>query len=352
MLTTPQNILMGVVSGTHATNNFADNKIAMIHNIRAFIAQHQLINEKTKVVVGLSGGPDSVFLLHMLAQEQQRGRLHTLVAAHLDHEWRQDSSKDVQFCHEIAKKYNIRLIEAKLSQLPISLKFDGSKEEIGRQARRFFFEQVRQADQADVIALAHHAQDQQETFFIRLIRGATLTGLTGIKPKHGTYIRPLLTTNKVDMVQFLNQHQIPYLTDPSNESDEFLRNRLRKTVVPALHACDNRFDQKFQQTIISLSETENFLQKLTEQAFMEISTQHHNRTSIHIKSFFELEPVLRQRTLLYWLCQEKVRFPVSQGFFAETMKFLQQPRGGDHQLMPAWKIVKRKGMAQIIPLLT
>ena len=164
----------------------------MFLSIDHFIERHSLIPKNSKVIVGLSGGPDSVFLLHLLAHKKNHGLVQDVVVAHLDHEWRPNSDEDVQFCHELAKKYDIRLVAAKMSDLSISLKFNGSKEEVARHARRFFFEQLRKKENADTIALAHHAQDQQETFFIRLIRGASLAGLTAIKPQHGYYIRPLL----------------------------------------------------------------------------------------------------------------------------------------------------------------
>jgi len=311
----------------------------MIDTIRAFIAQHNLIPEKTKVVVGLSGGPDSIFLLHVLVRE-----LHVdVIAAHLDHEWRDDSYKDAAFCREIAKKYNVPLVNAKISELSTSFKFDGSLEDVGRRARRFFFETVRTEHNADLIALAHHAQDQQETFFIRLVRGASLTGLAAIKPKAGRYIRPLLTTNKRDIVQFLDEHDIPYLTDPSNESEAFLRNRIRKNVLPALRACDNRFEKKFEQTIQHLQDTEQFLEQLTRTTFAQITTTKNEQLHLNARALFTYHPVLQHRLLVHWLCTENVKFPVSRGFFTEMLKFLGQSAGGTHTLHPGWKIVKQKG---------
>ena len=146
----------------------------MIKAIHAFIAHHNLIFANKTVVVGLSGGPDSVFLLHLLSTKFNID----LIAAHLDHEWRPDSHKDVEFCRDLAKKYDVPFVTQEISELPISLKFDGSLEDVGRRARRFFFESICTSHNADLIAVAHHAQDQQETFFIRLLRGASLTGLT------------------------------------------------------------------------------------------------------------------------------------------------------------------------------
>jgi len=322
--------------------------IKLINTVHTFIKQHNLIPHNTTVVLGLSGGPDSVFLLHVLAQLVKQGTIKKLIAAHLDHEWRPNSSEDAQFCRTLAKKYEVHLVVVKkMSDLTISLKFNGSLEELGRRARRFFFKEVCTEFGATAIALAHHAQDQQETFFIRLIRGATLTGLTAMKPRYGNYIRPLLDTNKSDILHFLATHNIPYLVDPSNDTDDFLRNRIRKTVLPALRDCDSRFDTKFKQTLEKLQETEYFLQIETEKAFAQISTKTEQHYDINIDELLALHPVLLQRVLLYWLCQENVSFPVSHGFFAEILRFLQQKGEKSHTLHQNWCLTKKRGNAHI-----
>jgi len=315
--------------------------------VKQFAAQNALFSKNSKIVVGLSGGPDSVFLLHFFSELYREGEISELSAAHLDHEWRTDSGKDTQFCQDLAKKYGVQFFSTKLSELAFSEKPNGSLEEMGRNARRFFFEQVRKKQNADLIALAHHAQDQQETFFIRLLRGATLSGLTGMQPKQGRYIRPLLETNKSNLVAFLDAHNISYLTDPSNESDQFLRNRIRNNVIPALRVCDERFDKKYAHTLASLQRTENFLVQETKKHFEKVALKKEMFFQLDLKKLFQLHPVLYERVLLYWLCQEQVQFPVSRGFFQELVKFLQQPHGGTHQLHHDWRLIKQKGMVRV-----
>src|SRR5437867_3730782 len=126
----------------------------LIARIDAFCTTHSLFPQGAQVVLGLSGGPDSIFLLHLLAERHRAGRLH-LIAAHLDHEWRIDSAKDAAFCKEITRQLGIECIVKKASECA-SFKANGSKEELGRKMRRAFFETVRQEYAADVIALAHH----------------------------------------------------------------------------------------------------------------------------------------------------------------------------------------------------
>lgn len=320
----------------------------MFASIDRFIDHHNLVSPTTTVVLGLSGGPDSVFLLHLLAHKKERGEIKNVIAAHLDHGWRSNSHLDVEFCRTLTERYGIRLIDKKLSELSISLKFNGSAEEIGRLARRFFLETVREQEHADVIALAHHAQDQQETFFLRMLRGASLTGLAAMRPHHGHYIRPLLEINKPDIIAFLEAHNIPYLIDPTNASDDYLRNRIRNHVLPALEHCDSRFDAKFLSALTSIQASEDFLARLTHEHFAAIARRTDTAWVIKIAQFLELDPIFHHRLLVHWFCQEQVKFPTSTPFFDEVMRFLRQPAGGTHALNSNWKLCKRQGEAFIL----
>ncbi|KKP28190.1 MAG: tRNA(Ile)-lysidine synthase [candidate division TM6 bacterium GW2011_GWF2_30_66] len=320
------------------------------NKIIKFIKKHELIQDKSKIVLGLSGGPDSVFLLHILSKLKQEGLIQEIIAAHLDHGWREESAKEAKFCLELAKKYNITCEVRKLSELELNLKFEGSKEDLGRKARRHLFELIKEKYNYDLIALAHHAQDQEETFFIRLIRGTSLSGLTSIKPKSGDYIRPLLEINKQEILEFLNSHGILYVTDPSNISHEFLRNRIRELVIPALKKCDARFEQNFKITINRLQETEFFLEQLTKEKFNEISTEISGIFYLNLNQLFKLHNIMLYRVLIYWLIKQNVKFPTGQSFLDEIIKFLAQPESQgpkEHALYQNWSIIKKKNLAHI-----
>ncbi len=309
----------------------------MITAIKNFITKHSLLNSNDTVIVGLSGGPDSVFLLHVLCMLKKQNILNNIIAAHLDHEWRKDSHEDVLFCKKLCQKYNVQFISQKISQLDKIFKNKGSKEELGRKARRYFFESIAKEYNADVIALGHHVQDQQETFFIRMLRGATLTGLCGIKPKDKLYIRPLLQTNKKNIINFLDQNNITYLVDESNSSDIFLRNRIRTKLIPAIKACDTRFDKKFNDSLNSLQKTESFLTDLTRKTFLNI----YKNNKINKEELLKLHPVLLYRVLSFWFIYEQVYLPLSKGFLKEIIKFLRQTGNKTHQIHTSWSLVKK-----------
>ncbi len=313
----------------------------LIDKIKAFIKKYNLIEPNSTIVLGFSGGPDSVFLLHLLTQLRTEYNLN-IIAAHLDHEWRPDSHKDAEFCAVMAKELNVTCVLQKMSELTIPFKFEGSKEEFGRKARRLFLEKVLKEHNADAIALAHHLQDQEETFFIRLIRGTTLSGLCAMRPKAGLYIRPLLETNKPDILDYLNAHNISYLTDPSNVLETFLRNRIRKKVIPALQECDERFDKNFLRTLYSLQDADDFLQKQTEKIFGDITKTVDGRLTLTITQLFEQEPYMQNRLIMHWLIFEKVSFVPTETFLDEIKRFLRQPESKEHRIHRDWSLVKEK----------
>ena len=308
-------------------------------SILSFSDDHQLLPKGSTIIIGLSGGPDSVFLTHFLHDIQQELNL-TLIAAHLDHEWRQDSQKDVLFCKELCDQLNIPFVTQKASELSFKPKYEGSQEAQGRALRRYFLEEVQQKYNADCIALAHHETDQQETFFIRLIRGTTLSGLVGMRAKTNSYIRPLLETNKKTMVEYLHQHDIKYLTDPSNVLDIYLRNRIRSKVIPALEECDKRFDANFLKTIHSLQETEDYLMHLTQQHFETISTKENGTLGIKSSLLLEQPGYMQFRILIHWLIQQNVPFIPTKALLKEIKRFLLNKKSMQHQIYQAWALIK------------
>ncbi len=303
------------------------------------------IPSKSTVIIGLSGGPDSVYLLHQLVALREEERF-TLIAAHLDHEWRSSSNADATFCKDLCKQLAVTLVNAKASELNHNYEYQGSQEELGRNIRRFFFKQLMTEHKANYVALAHHKDDRIETFFINLIRGTTITGLCGMKSidlQNGhSVIRPLMNVDKAEILNYLNTHKLSYCIDPTNESDTYLRNRIRSHVLPALYACDSRSKEQTLRTITSLQETELFLQTITTESLQQVSIASTEGSKLDLKLFFDLEPFLQKRVIKAWLSTHIAGHRSSQAFFDEILRFLASPRGGTHELSPSWKLVKKQ----------
>jgi len=295
-----------------------------------------------KIVLGLSGGPDSLFLLYLLSELKKENKLD-VIAAHLDHGWRQNSYIDVEFCQNYCEKLGVKFVSEHAANLDFKVKFNGSMEEVGRKLRRIFFQTIFEKEKANLIALAHHQQDQQETFFMRIIRGTTMQGLRCMDEFDGKYIRPLIKTNKQDIINFLQANDIQFLQDPTNTSDTYLRNRIRKYVLPALERCDERFDKKFQTTLEAIKTENDFLHELATKCFLDVFQKNQQQLLMgNLKKFRDLHAVLQSRIIVIWLVEEQVIFQVSSALIKEILKFLNHPSGRTHQINSTTQICKKQ----------
>jgi len=314
----------------------------MFKKIENYCLQENLITPNSTLIIGLSGGPDSVFLAYFLQSIQQKYNL-TLIAAHLNHGWRQEAINDAQFCKQLAQSLNITFIEDHAQNIAIARKLTGSQEDLGRQLRRVFFAQVAQEYTAPSIALAHHQDDMVETFFIRLLRGAGVTGLASIRAKQENYIRPLLCVTKQEILAYLAQHTIPYCIDVTNEHTTYLRNRIRKYLIPAATHCDARAPKTIVNTIEQLQATDDFLATLTHETYARVAPD----TILNLQEFAQLHPFLQKRVLLMWLCAYKVPFTPSESFYNELIRFLLYTHATKHTVS-TWFIIKQGHTASII----
>jgi tRNA(Ile)-lysidine synthase len=217
---------------------------------------------------------------------------------------------------------------------------------LGRFLRRAFFQEVRQQFNADSIALAHHADDQLETFFIRLLRGTTVTGLACMRPKQDPYIRPLLCIKKQEILDYLERKQISYLTDPTNKSPDFLRNRIRMSLIPVLEQIDTRYFTNIQKVIGTMQETDAFLQQLAQQTLATISPIPQN---IDIKKLLALDSFLQKLVITQWLYSANVTFTISSAFIDEILRFFSNKKSNTHQFNQ-WLITKTRNIASIVKI--
>jgi len=213
----------------------------ILDKIRNAIKKHRLLAKGDKVVVGVSGGPDSVALLYLLNSLSKELKL-TLHVAHLDHMLRSNSSKDREFVQGLARRLKLPLTYAEINVKELAKR--GSVEEIARKARLRFLFKVAKDIKAEKIALGHNLDDQAETVLMRILRGAGLFGLSGMLPQREfrgfKIIRPLLEVRRQEIERYLRQKNIKPRLDPSNLQDIYFRNKIRHDLLPFLEKKYNR----------------------------------------------------------------------------------------------------------------
>lgn len=210
---------------------------ALVLEIKRYIEANQLIRPGDGVVVGLSGGPDSVFLLYALHTLEPRMDF-TLRAVHVHHGIRgAEADRDEAFSEKLCAKLDIPFQAVHVAAPAYAAQHGLSLEEAARILRYEALEAARQQlgqTRAAWIAVAHHLDDQAETVLHNLVRGAGLRGLAGMENRRNHVIRPLLSIKREDILKWLKQYDIPYVTDSTNADPHYTRNRIRSTVLPEL----------------------------------------------------------------------------------------------------------------------
>ena len=213
--------------------------------------KYNLIENNDIIVVGFSGGPDSVFLVEMLKKLQCFFNFK-IYLVHINHLLRgEDADSDENFSFEYAKKNNLEIFIKRIPVKEIAKEIGKTLEEVGREERYKFFSEIYEKVGANKIATAHNKDDQIETFLFRLTRGTSLQGLEGIKTKNNNIIRPISEIYKKDILEYLNKNEIQYKIDKTNFENEFTRNSIRLDLIPFI---EERYNIKFKDKIFSLIE--------------------------------------------------------------------------------------------------
>jgi tRNA(Ile)-lysidine synthase len=263
----------------------------MIRTFRKYIEKHKLLKSNDIVIAGVSGGADSVALLHLLAHLD-----YDCVVAHCNFHLRGDESDcDEDFTRQIADTLHFPFYKIDFDTQTHATRNRISIEMAARELRYRWFEQLRAGQHAQAIAVAHHRDDSVETVIQNLIRGTGIRGLTGIHPKNGYIIRPLLPFGRNEILAWLSENRIEYRTDSSNFSDEYTRNFIRLHVLPLLEKLNPSVRDAITRTAAHLSDVEKLYAGLIEKERIRIAPEK-GRISIR-----ELMQSAAPQTVLYEL---------------------------------------------------
>lgn len=231
----------------------------MLEKVRALITEYGMLPPGGKVLCALSGGADSMCLLHLLAG--LAGEVgFSLSAAHYNHQLRgEESDRDEHFVRARCAEYAIPLTVGTGDVAAAARAQGRGIEETARRMRYAFLQAAAEAMGDALIATAHHADDNGETLLLHLIRGSGLQGLTGISPRRGNLVRPLLTVTRAEVEGYLSLHGVPYVEDSTNADTAHTRNYLRHTIFPLLRELNPRVVESLSDTATYLRADNDFL---------------------------------------------------------------------------------------------
>ena len=239
----------------------------MQERILQYINQNHMIDKGDHIIIGVSGGADSVCLFHILRQLQGAGSF-TIAVVHVNHGLRGDEADaDEEFTKQLCRQYDIPYQSVTFDVKAEAQKRGMSLEEAGRIVRRETFKRLAKECGATKIALGHHQDDQVETVIFNLVRGSALSGLCGIHPVRGQYIRPLLCISKIEIEDYLTSHNLSWRIDETNLTCDYTRNKIRHSVVQSLAEINPKAQEHIASLAKHLQEVEAYLSEQTKMAY-------------------------------------------------------------------------------------
>ena len=300
----------------------------MIGQFQAYINRYNLLAEGEKVILALSGGIDSMVLADLLLKSKVE-----FVAAHCNFHLRgEESDGDEKFVREFAEKNGIQCFVKHFETEKFAKEQGLSIEMAARDLRYAWFEELRQQLGYNKIAVAHHADDQAETFFINLLRGAGLRGLKGMLPQNGVIIRPLLWASREQIRQYAVENQIVWREDHTNAESVYLRNKIRNQLLPVFDELQPEARQGLYKSLEHLaSENELYRELLNEKLAQIVEQEGETQSFPTLNSKFS---TLNFQLLFEWLRQF--------GFNADQCRFIYEAIGtgiGNHYYSPTHRLV-------------
>ncbi len=276
------------------------------------INKYNMINNGDKVVIGVSGGPDSMTLLNILNNLKEKLNIEIYVA-HINHMIRKEADEETKYVKEFCEKINVEFYYKRLDVKDEATKLKIGTEEAGRNIRYKFFDEIANKVGANKIATAHNSNDNAETVLMNIIRGTSISGLKGIeKIRDGKYIRPIIECNRSEIEEYCKEKNLNPKLDKTNLDNIYTRNKIRNMLIPFIK---KEFNPNIIEGINRLSnialEEEQFINKIVENEYkrllISVDIKDENKTEIvlSMKEFNLLDYVIKAKIILYTITKVK-----------------------------------------------
>ena len=280
-------------------------KLKMKKKVFETVKKYNLIKNGDRLVLGVSGGPDSICMLNVLNEIKNDKNLHMefdIIVAHINHMIREEAKSDEEFVRNFCKKINVQFFSKSIDVQKNANNNKIGTEEAGRKARYDFFEEVLEKTNSNKIAIAHNKNDKVETIIMNLMRGTGISGLRGIEPiRDNKYIRPLIECERTEIEKYCEKNGINARIDKTNFENVYTRNKVRNIVIPYIK---EEFNPNIIETIYRLStlveEEEEYLGEVVKDKYSNILIKEDDKQIIlDLKKFNKEQKVIKSKILLY-----------------------------------------------------
>lgn len=268
----------------------------MLEKVKSIIKKYNLINEEDKVLIGVSGGPDSITLLNTLYKLG-----YNICTAHINHGIRENADNDEKFVREFCEERNIPCFVKRVKLKEIES--DMTLEELGRKIRYDFFDEIMKQENCTKIATAHNANDNAETVLMNIVRGTGMSGLKGIEISRGNIIRPLLEVTRKEIEEYCEKENLNPCHDESNDEAIYTRNKIRLELIPYI---ENNINSNVVNNINRMSEIisdeEEYINKQVDISYKDcLIAEEDERVVCNLKKFNELENTIQKRLIIRFI---------------------------------------------------
>lgn len=279
--------------------------VIFLNNVTNTIKKYNLINDGDRLVLGVSGGPDSICMLDVLNRIKNDSKVNIkfdMVVAHVNHMIREEAIDDEKFVKNFCEKIGIPFYSKSIDVQKIANNNKIGTEEAGRNARYEFFDEILKLTNANKVAIAHNKNDKAETILMNALRGSGIAGLRGIEPiKDGKYIRPLIECERIEIEEYCKQREIEPRIDRTNFENVYTRNKIRNIVIPFIK---QEFNPNIVETLNRLAELikedDEYINKIVRQKYLDMLVKEEEKQIIlDLKKFNKEEKVIKSRVLLY-----------------------------------------------------
>ncbi len=303
---------------------------SILQRVQRFIEQERLLTPSARIIVGVSGGADSVALLHLLVQLG-----YDCIACHCNFNLRGDESlRDRDFTCRLASEWGVPYEEISFDTLSVASEEGMSIEMACRKLRYDWFEKMRLHHNAEAIAVAHHRDDSVETVLLNLIRGTGIAGLTSMRPRNERVVRPLLSLSRQEIEDYLATQGLTFVTDHTNLEAIYTRNKIRLEVLPLLRSINPSVDHAIHNTMLHLREVETLYREAITTQLQNLLRQRGECIYLSIEQLYQLSAP--QAFLFEWLSP----YGFEPNRIDEIMKCCEQGTPGKQFLSTTHRLVR------------